>query len=184
MRKTLGFSLVVLALAFSSACSSNSNPASPDDPTPPDPSKYDAVPTDRIYLLDTNGQPTPHMWVRLLAEPIPPRGSTITIGPSVCPNGCFHNLLLECGLESLPNPITSAPFDIGFSNDGENRTMSVAWLVVRNGSSAQTDPGLIKVFEDKPKYLLIKANFHGDTNGDYGTFPGESGSRKIFVDYQ
>jgi len=183
MKKTTFVGVLFLAAMLAASCEKG-NPAAPDGPTPPDSSQYPSVPTDRIYLLDANGNPTPHMWVRLLAEPIPPRGSVITIGPSACPNGCFHNLLLECGLESLPNPITSAPFTIGFSNDGENISMHLTAVIARNGNSAQTDPGLIKVFEDKPKYMVIQAHFNGDRNGDYGTFPGESGSAKILVDYK
>lgn len=177
------FVLVAISTLFT-AC--NRNPLSPSDNNPPPTGSYEPVPTERHYLLDANGDKT-HMWARLLAEPSPPRGSTITLGydGKNCA-GCFKNLSLEYGLDQLPNPNTAAGFSIGFSQDGVNIWQNVSGGAIRGSGTAQTNPTIIMVFNDKPKYLVVQASFRGDSGGGgtYITFPGESGTANFLFDYK
>lgn len=143
------------------------------------PCRYESLPTKRKYLLDANGMPT-HMWVSLLAEPIPARGSTVTLGSGVCASGgCFHNLSLEFGINLLQNPANGAFFNIGFSQDGQNMATRLTGGLILSGKSAQTDTKQIWAFTNKAKYLFIYASFDGDFYDS-----GESGSIKILTDYK
>jgi len=148
------------------------------------PCRYESLPTGRRYLLDEAGART-HMWVNLLAEPSPARGSTVILGSGACNSGgCFTNLSLEIGFDVLPNPNTGTLFDIGFSHDGQNMVHRFTGAFVKNGSSVSTDPRIIWAFQDKFRYIVAQASFWGDVNGSYGTFPGESGIVKILFDYK
>ena len=146
------------------------------------PATYESLPTVKRYLLDANGAQT-HMWARLLAEPVPARGATITVGSSNCPKDCFSNLAVEYGVDPLPNPIIIVPFGIGFSQDGQ----TIDWRLTGGGATqtgtVQTNSSIISVFNVKPKYLVVTASFLGEDSGQR-KFPGESGTTKFLLDYK
>ena len=184
--KLLGVVIVAMSTLFG-ACDKMSSSVGPTPVPPINPPSgtYEAVPTERHYLLDVTGAKT-HMWARLLAEPKPARGSTITIGPGPANDcaGCFTNFSMEMGLDSLPSPSAGASFRVGFSQDGQTINYGLDGGLVRNGSSELTNPGAIRTFSDKPKYWVVQASFNGSLNGEYGTFPGESGTTSLLADYK
>ena len=122
MRKTFGFILVVLALAFSSACSKSggsscANPAAPgcSGDTPPDQSKYEPLGT-RHYLKDANGNDTA-MWVSLLSVS-PPRGSVLTYGNTngTCPSKC-QQFTMAGWIDPVDNATNPGSFQVKWSED-------------------------------------------------------------------
>ena len=182
MKRALSLFFLVAASGMLLTCTGS--PAAPGGTSPPNQSQYEAVPTERHYLMDDAGKKT-HMWARLLAEPIPPRGSTITLGSGACPAGCFHGLQLEFGVDPLPNPYVGVTYIGGFSQDGSTISTSFFGAIsVTPGSTSLTSPNSYQFFSEKPGYLALKGSFSGDTNGSYGTFPGESGTANFVLDYK
>lgn len=145
---------------------------------------YEAVPMEKHYLLLPNGVASRYMWYRLLAEPRPARGSVITIGPGACPAGCFQNLSVEYGMDTVPNPNKMTGWNIGFSQDGVTITTRLTGGGTLPGNSLQTDTGMIWAFTEKPKYIVLQGSFNEDRGGPYGSFPGESGIGAILLDYK
>ncbi len=182
--------IVFAALVLTSACSKDPGGIIGPDPgctTNCNPGGgFETVPTDRHYLKDSNGENT-WMWMRLVGEPKPMRGSTIITNPSCnpvsCPNGYLQNLMVEVGVEKIPNPATFVNFKIGLGN-GMSISQQLQSISNRGNGAWSTDPSMMATFTTVPESLVITGSFEGSVNGPFGSFPSQSGAYAIPLGYK
>lgn len=163
-RKLFFVALVVLAAVSGVACGKDGplpgptpipSPTPDPIPTPSDPRMVTIG--EKIYFFDADGKRT-HMWLRLLSEPNPSRGSGTGTN--------WFNIHIELGMDARNNPWSRAGFHFWSSPNGESHGMSIYRLGgILNGeeNTTRTNPVENRILDGPPQYLIIEASTPGDS---------------------
>lgn len=198
MRKVFSATFVVAALVFSGGCDllkngSSISPSPGPGPGPDPGAQYEKLPA-MHPILDENGNET-KMRVELSGEPVPARGSMVSLGVPTGPPDCVKGQCFQFPegirmfFDGTANPWTGAKFTARFSEDGETpcnvNPIFTLWAgpIDLEGSTVFGTNGVYKTFQEGciPKYLLVEAEYRSTATGG----PGQSGKAKpFFLDWR
>ena len=165
-RLSLSLAALLLLALFVSACTEPPTTPSNGGGSPASPPTTGGG--SQEFLTTGSGNAT-KMWVQL-------GGYSPSPNSKVPVPFMLQSLNLTVGLNDIPNPATTVHWIVGLSHDG-NTIYRVLMQMSEHGAGSQSfDTSQLWQVQEVPEYLVIQGSYPGDTNGSYGTFPGESGA--------